>query len=451
VARSSQPRRRKRRSVEFRNSLRLGLLLVGLTGINVYVFFFRDDTSVKKLMQPSSTERRLVDEKQQAIANAALDQGGISGDADPDGHGRTVEGMIEANDTLGNVFAREGLGSASGAVLKALTRLFDPKTIKPGDKYTVSFDPEGELELFEYVPSPVVRYVITPKPDGTWEGRKEEKPLSVRTVQTGGAIESSLYESVQKAGESGALASLLVELFAWDINFYIDSHPGDHWKVVVEKQYLGDKFYKYGNILAAEYGGRVGTFRAFYWNPTPGRGSGRYYDDRGQAVTKTFLKSPLRFVRISSKFDRKRFHPILHRTKAHLGVDYAAPTGTPVWASASGKVVECAMKPGSGNTVVVSHGNGLATRYYHLSRFAAGMKVGRQVRQKEVIGYVGSTGLSTGPHLHFAVTQNGAFVDPTKMQVTREAPVADRAAFLAATRPRLEALKGMAISAVAKN
>jgi murein DD-endopeptidase MepM/ murein hydrolase activator NlpD len=232
------------------------------------------------------------------------------------------------------------------------------------------------------------------------------------------------------------------------VNFYVDTHPGDHWKVVVEKQFLGGKFYKYGNILAAEYGGRVGTFRAFYWDASPGR-PGRYYDEKGQAVTKSFLKTPLRFVRVSSKFDRKRFHPILHRVKAHLGVDYAAPVGTPVWASSTGKVVEARMKPGSGNTVVLSHGGGLQTKYYHLSRFAKGLTPGRAVRQKEVIGYVGTTGLSTGPHLHFTVLKNGAFVDPFKLQVSREAPVSDRSGYLSAIKPRLQTLN--ALPSIAKN
>jgi murein DD-endopeptidase MepM/ murein hydrolase activator NlpD len=210
--------------------------------------------------------------------------------------------------------------------------------------------------------------------------------------------------------------------------------------MVVEKHYLDGKFYRYGNILAAEYAGRTGTFRAFAWSSPSGHGPVHYFDDKGQAITKSFLKTPLRFVRVSSKFDRNRFHPVLHVTKAHLGVDYAAPTGTPVWASATGKVVECALKPGSGKTVVIEHGGGLATRYYHLSRFAPGMHAGRQVRQKEIIGYVGTTGLSTGPHLHFALTRNGVFVDPSKMQVVREAAVPDKAAFLTAIKPQLAAM-----------
>jgi murein DD-endopeptidase MepM/ murein hydrolase activator NlpD len=452
--------------VELRNSLRLGALLVVLTGINVYVFFFREDTSVKKLMQPASTGRLLVEEKKRVLAEgvpptpgkplvASPAAGGVTPSVptppgEPQVEGKTVEGTVGANDTLGEVLAREGLGSVSGNVVKALSRLIDPKSIRPGDRYAVSLDAEGTPEGFDYMPSPVVRYVVTARSDGSWVGRKEEKPLTVRTVEAGGLIESSLYESIHKAGESAALVALLVDIFAWDINFYIDTHPGDHWRVVVEKQFLGDKFYKYGNVLAAEYGGRAGTWRAFAYNPGGAPGPTRYYDERGQAIAKSFLKSPLRFVRVSSKFDLKRFHPILHRTKAHLGVDYAAPQGTPVWASAGGRIADFGNKGGSGNTVIISHGNGLVTLYFHLSRFAAGLKVGRQVHQKELIGYVGMTGLATGPHLHFSVTKNGAFVDPMKLQAVREASVPDRTAYLAAIKGRLQALKGPP-PAVAKN
>jgi len=203
-------------------------------------------------------------------------------------------------------------------------------------------------------------------------------------------------------------------------------------------------------VLAAEYGGRAGTFRAFYWAPR-GAATGKYYDEHGQAVSKSMLKTPLRFVHISSKFDRHRFHPILHVERAHLGIDYAAPAGTPVWASASGRVVEVGMKRGSGNTVVLAHANGLSTRYYHLSRYARGLHAGQLVKQKDVIGFVGATGLATGPHLHFSVTKNGAFVDPSKLQVGRDAPVADRAAFLEAIRPRLASLRSIQPAAMARN
>jgi murein DD-endopeptidase MepM/ murein hydrolase activator NlpD len=447
--------------VKLRNSVRLGVVLAALTAVNVYVFFFREDTAVRKVLQPSSTGKSMLDDKARAVEESIPESlvgrrktvgaparrpgdGGTASAAGGDPGGRVVEGKVGAADTLMTLLAREGFGAVSANVIKALTKVLDPKQIRAGDGYLLGFDAEGTPELFEYLPSPVLRYLVTPRPDvaGGWQASKEEKALEVRQAEAAGLIESSLYESVIKAGESSSLAGLLVDLFAWDINFYIDTQPGDHWKVVVEKQYLGGQFYKYGNVLAAEYGGKVGTFRAFRFDPT-GKGPGRYYDDKGQAITKSLLKCPLRFVRMSSKFDRNRLHPILHQIKAHLGVDYAAPVGTPVWASASGRVAEVGMRSGSGNTVVINHAGGLATRYYHLSKFARGLTAGKAVNQKEVIGYVGTTGLSTGPHLHFSVTRNGEFVDPTKIQVSREAPVSNRAAYFEAIQPRLAALKGL--------
>lgn len=462
------PRRRRRRSRSaLRGSWGLGALLVALTGVNVYFFFFRADAAMQKLMPPVSTSQTLGDSKKQISADAIppsllgasyKEKGkqklaGAPGSstsktgaqkADSDSEGNALEGQIGASETLSGVLARENFGSAAGNVIKVLSSLVDLKLMRAGERYEVVRDDEGTPVSFEYAPTPALRYLVTQRQDGTWQARKEEKPLETKIVQASGTVESSLYESVSKAGESGALVALLVDLLAWDVDFYTDTHPGDHWKVVVEKLYLDGQFYKYGSLLAAEYGGKAGTFRGFYWNPSGQRGRGKYYDEKGQALAKSMLKTPLRFVRISSKFDRRRMHPVLHREKAHLGIDYAAPTGTPVWATAAGKVFEVGMKKGAGNAVVINHGGGLQTRYYHLSRFAKGMRAGKAVEQKEVIGYVGSTGLSTGPHLHFAVFRNGTFVDPAKMTVMREAPVANRAAYLDAIRSRVAALRALA-------
>jgi murein DD-endopeptidase MepM/ murein hydrolase activator NlpD len=545
-------KRRKRRSAEIRNSLRLGVLLAGLVGINIYVFFFNRGTAPREVLKPASTIKSAEAQRTDllkasaevarrapalAIAPTSVSApasaahvrapvlGGVpvplgvpvpggsmprapapaagraflaharpvspaSGstmgattatvpipfvprpvveipfappeddlpaprtEGEGDGDSQSVEKKIGTADTLGQVLAREGFGAATAPVVSALSRLTDPKLIRGGQVYRVQLGDDGSPTLFEYRPSPILRYVVekgTGQGAQAWKARKLEQAVDTRTVETAGLVDSSLYESVQKTGESTVLVSMLVELFAWDVNFYVDTHPGDRWKVVVEKQFLGGQFYKYGRILAAEYGGRVGIFRAFYWKANGPRAVGRYYDEHGQAITKTMLKTPLRYVRISSKFDRKRFHPILHVEKAHLGIDYAAPVGTPVWASASGRVAECEMKRGSGNTVVIAHANGLSTRYYHLSRFARGLRAGQSVRQKDVIGFVGTTGLSTGPHLHFSVTKNGAFVDPSKLQVSRDPPVAERAAFAEAIRPRLAALKTLQPAALAKN
>jgi murein DD-endopeptidase MepM/ murein hydrolase activator NlpD len=540
------PRRRKRRSAELRNSLRLGVVLATLVGINVYVFFFNRGTAPRDVLNLQSTSKTIDGARHEllskdasrgrallasasapsavkptakgtpasvtnpsplgaaappapvrpaavepapgpaapvfrappaakpAIASPAAPQASATPRAPPhapfqvpwapppedDGESAVGgDGAIEhkfANAvTLSQVLAREGFGPAGGNVVAALSKLVDPKTIQVGQKYVVHLDETGAPDAFEYQPSIVLRYIVERQDDGTpngaWTARKSEQPVETKTIEAGGLVESSLYESVQKAGESTTLVSLLVELFAWDVNFYVDTHPGDHWKVVVEKQLLGGKFYKYGKLLAAEYGGKVGTFRAFWFAGRNGKLPGRYFDEHGLAISKTMLKTPLRYVRISSKFDRKRFHPILHVEKAHLGIDYAAPAGTPVWASASGRVVEAGMKRGSGNTVVLAHSNGISTRYYHLSRYARGLHVGQTVKQKDVIGFVGMTGLATGPHLHFSVTKNGAFVDPNKMQINRDAPVADRAGFQDVIRPRLVALRNIQPGAVARN
>jgi murein DD-endopeptidase MepM/ murein hydrolase activator NlpD len=465
VARSLVPRRKKRLSQQLRSSLGLGALLVVLTGVNVYYFFLRQDTSVQRLMRPVSTSRSLSDGKRDALveslppsllgaaytekdkkagkpalpepAHMGFDDGSLSGEFAP-------------NEALSTVLAREGFGGSAGAITAALSKLVDPRLIRAGDHYDVDRDEEGAPRSFEYVPTPVLRYVVRQQPDGTWQAEKEEKALAIKTTQAFGTVEYSLYDSISKAGESAALVALIVDMFAWDINFYTDTRPGDTWKVIIEKKYLGDQFYKYGRLLAAEYSGKNGVFRGFYWNPSGQHGQGKYYDDKAQALAKSMLKTPLRFVRISSKFDPKRFHPILHRIKAHLGTDYAAPIGTPVWAPTAGKVVQADFQKGSGNTIVINHGNGLVTKYYHLSRFAKGLKVGKQVAQKQTIGYVGTTGLSTGPHLHFSMVKNGKYVDPALQSSKRDPPAANRSAFLQAIKPRVAALKSMQ-PAVAKN
>lgn len=346
-------------------------------------------------------------------------------------------------DTLGSVLIKEGFAANTGLVTSLLAKHVDPKTIRAGELYSVDRDDEGTPILFEYRPSKILRYIVAQQDDGIWKVDKREKALTIKVENAAGKVESSLYESMGKVGESGALVSLLVDLFAWDINFYTDTHPGDQWKVIVEKQYLGDVFYKYGHVLAAEYSGKAGTFRGFYWNPTGAKGQGRYYDEKGLALAKSMLKTPLRFVRVSSKFDLKRFHPVHHTIRAHLGVDYAAPVGTPVWAPASGKVTMAEKKPGSGNTIVLSHAGGLQTKYYHLSRFAKGLRVGKSVQQKEVIGFVGNTGITTGPHLHFSVVKNGTFIDPSKLIVTRESPAPKRAQFLDEVRKQLAVMKAV--------
>ncbi|MDX2024186.1 MAG: peptidoglycan DD-metalloendopeptidase family protein [Deltaproteobacteria bacterium] len=451
VAASPIPAKRRRRPLASRGSTRLVLLLVGLTAVNVYVFYFRKgkpDVAVA----PTSLSQSLVDQKAERLADLShagelaatpgteRKEAAAGAIAAGDNQSRVIEGEFGKQDSLSTVLAREGFGDVALTVSAALAKIVDPKTIWPGHKYVLAFDESGQPERMEYRPSQVVTVVVSRQADGTWVASKHEKPVELRVENVVGRIDSSLYGSVQNAGESPALVAMLVDLFAWDINFYTDQHPGDHWKVVIEKRYLEGRFQGYGHVLAAEYGGKVGRFRAFRY--VEGKREG-YFDEKGQAIAKSFLKTPLRYVRVSSKFDLKRFHPVLHMTRAHLGIDYAAPTGTPVWAAANGKVVEASMKRGSGNTVVIRHESGYQSRYYHLSKFAKGVVAGARVQQKQVIGYVGTTGLSTGPHLHFGLTLNGGYVDPMKVKGMRDNPVGRPKAYREAIASEVRALDAL--------
>jgi len=447
VASSPTPEKRRRPALSARGSTRLIVLLAGLTAVNVFVFYFRGDPKVRTSMEPASLHRSIVDDKTHQIQSIAETAGGAqpvvpspSEPSEPDNQSRVIEGEFGKTDNLSSVLAREGFGDVALTVSAALAKVVDPKTIWPGHKYALSFDDAGLPERMEYRPTPIVTVVVLRQPDSTWVASKHEKPVEVRVQNVGGRIDSSLYGSVQNAGESPALVAMLVDLFAWDLNFYTDQHPGDHWKVVVEKRFLEGHFQGYGHVLAAEYGGKVGRFRAFRY--VEGKRDS-YFDEKGQAISKSFLKTPLRYVRVSSKFDLKRFHPVLHMTRAHLGIDYAAPTGTPIWAAANGTVVEAGMKRGSGNTIVLRHEGGYSSRYYHLSKFAKGLVAGRRVEQKQVIGFVGTTGLSTGAHLHFGLTLNGAYVDPMKVKGMRANPVGQPKAYREAIRPRLQALDSL--------
>ena len=473
----------------WQGTIRLALVFAALIGINVYIFYFRGGTSLRALLKrsgqhevptlippptaPSAKTARAAAGSPPAMSGTTGATGsGARGDGaevEVSDEGRVVTGTVGAADTLSVLLKRESVAMpTSGDIIAALTKVFDPRTVRAGHTYTLRFDGEDRLRAFEYRTTPATLFRVertggkaprgAPPPEAPavkegWKAAKETAPLEVKVVEVGGAIESSLYDAVRRSGENTALVAFFVDMFAWDVNFYVDTQAGDTFKVIVEKLYLGDTFYKYGRVLAAEYSGRVGTFRAFWYqspsDESANRGGG-YYTERGESIIKSLLKTPLKFVRISSSFDRHRFHPILHTERAHLGVDYAAPTGTPVWATAGGRVAFRGNKGGAGECVIVAHPGGMESIYMHLSRFARGLEVGQTIRQKQVLGYVGMTGLATGPHLHFSVKIGGHFVDPLRLKPAREAPVpaSQRAAFLVAVAPRIEALTRIEARAV---
>jgi murein DD-endopeptidase MepM/ murein hydrolase activator NlpD len=417
-----------------------------LVGINVYVFLIRpgnvhdlskalDETRIKGGGTDPSTpptpggEGKLPDPlaalEAKPAAHGADAAPPAAGDQDDGPNaGRAVQGKIKENDSLGKVLERERLSQADQKdVLHALKGVLDLRTIRPGQSYTIRFDDDGKLESFELRVSPVLLYRVERGADEKLVAKKSEAKTETRVIEVSGTVVTSLADAVKARGESKELVGTLVDLFAYDLNFYSDTHPGDRFGLVIEKIYLGNEFYRYGKVLAAEYLSREGTYTAF-WYQSPSAAEGAYYDEKGQNISKSFLKAPIKYARVSSGFNLHRMHPILHRVRAHQGTDFAAPVGTPVWAAASGTVVLAQKDGGAGNLVVLEHDNGLQTYYMHLSRYAKGLKAGQHVRQKQVIGYVGNSGLSTGPHLHFGVKQGGEWVDFQKMHISRGAPVA---------------------------
>lgn len=445
MSRKPQRRHRKppRTTSAARGTLRLGLVLLGLVAVNLYVFLWRGGTSIPDVME------------QAAVAGSKEGAGLTAGDAEepvegekgepprpadeaegsPDEAGRWVEGQVASGDSLDKILRREGLTpTEKDELLRAIEKHPEVKTIREGQTYRLRFDDAGRLMEFVFQVSQVSAVRALRGSDDRLTGQANNAATTIKEVELGGTIESSLYASIKASGEATQLVAFFVDVFAFDLNFYIDTHAGDSYRMVVEKEFLDGRFLRYGRVLAAEYRGRAGTFRAFYWK-RPKDKEGRYFDEKGQSIEKTFLKTPLKYSRISSGFNPRRMHPVLHVRRGHFGVDYAAPTGTPIWAAASGVVTFRGRKGGAGNCVIIKHDNGYSTTYMHMSKFRKGQSVGKRVRQKDVIGYVGMTGLATGPHLHFSVRKGGRYVDPLKIKMSRGVGVAkaDRGEFDAHT------------------
>ncbi|MBN2644052.1 MAG: peptidoglycan DD-metalloendopeptidase family protein [Desulfuromonadaceae bacterium] len=245
-------------------------------------------------------------------------------------------------------------------------------------------------------------------------------PYTVEVETIAATIDSSLFGSVAAIGESSELAARLMDIFAWDIDFIRDIREGDYFVALVEKRYRDGNLAGYGDLLAAEFSNQGRSYFAIYFNDGS---TSSYFDEQGKSLRKAFLKAPLSYTRISSGYTKRRFHPVLNKWKPHLAIDYAAPTGTPIRAVADGTITQKSYDKSNGNKIRIRHPNSYETTYIHMSKFAKGMKKGRHVSQGEVIGYVGMTGIATGPHLDFRVFKNGQPINPLKMESTPAAPV----------------------------
>lgn len=317
-----------------------------------------------------------------------------------------IEGSVKESGTLYESLVQKKIPIRwIDLIVSELKPYVDFNKIK-GGTYRFITDVGGELVRFLFEKSPTEVYEIEKGPQG-YVVQKKEVPLERYLVKVVGEIRSSLFEAMNAIGEEDQLTISFAEILAWEIDFYKDVREGDRFKVLVEKIYKGDEFIEYGTIHALEYRSGDKIFRGIRYHE-------EYYDDKGNSLRKAFLKVPLQFNRISSQFSRGRKHPILGGVRPHYGIDYAAPIGTPVWAVADGTVVSVGWCGGFGKQVVVRHRNGYKSYYSHLSRYGPGIRKGMRVTQKQIIGYVGSTGVSTGPHLDYRLTKDGRFRNPLK-------------------------------------
>jgi len=339
----------------------------------------------------------------------------------------TVDVIVGANDTLERIFRKLELSVTDLATLRALPdirrrldRLYPGETLKFGvrDKQLVSL----ERQL-----SPSETLQVRRDQSG-FDSEIIVNPLE-KNIRVGEAtIKNSLFQAAGEAGLSDSLAMKITNIFRWDIDFVLDIQPGDRFRVIYEELSQDGTPLGEGDILAVEFINQGTVYRALRFAPSGESTDAEeddfgYYTPDGRSLRKAFLRAPLEFTRVSSRFNLYRRHPVLNRMRAHRGVDYAAPTGTPVKAAGEGRIRFVGTKGGYGKVIEVQHANKVRTLYGHLSRFARGLRHGERVRQDEVIGYVGMTGLATGPHLHFEYLQNGVHRDPQKVPLPNDRPI----------------------------
>lgn len=340
-------------------------------------------------------------------------------------------GTVKYGDTLDKILSRENLSrELSLSVINAFHDVFDVRKILPQREYHVLRDSTGQFVGFEYLAEQGKKVIVSLDSTGNFCGDLDQIPLKTKRTQLKGYITSTLYESILSLGESPELIVAFSDVFQWDVDFFVDPRDGDEFRIIYEKVYLVDptkpdslgEFLRYGRILAGQYTLSGKNMTAIYFenkSKEPG-----FYDLDGKSFQKTFLKSPLNYRKITSRFSGARLHPVLKTVRAHYAVDYAAPTGTPVSAAANGTVIDKGYSSGLGNYIKIQHTKShFSTLYGHLSRFASGIAVGSYVNQRDVIGYVGQTGLATGPHLHYVMYENGRPINPLRVKNASGDPI----------------------------
>lgn len=349
--------------------------------------------------------------------------------------------QIKSGDNLSSIFKAEGFSPQD---VYRITQVRGKERIlsnlAPGQSLHFYHDDDNRLLELKYQLSDIEHYHYQLQADNRFEISHNVREYERNTQLARGTIEQSLFTAAQKSGLSDTLTMDLANIFGWDIDFALDIRSGDYFELMYEELYLDGKKVKDGNILAATFyndGRKVTALR--YQDE---HGNVDYFTPAGKSMRKEFLRSPVNFARISSRFNLRRKHPVLHKIRAHKGVDYAASRGTPIKSTGDGKVIWAGRKGGYGKVIIIQHGQKYSTLYAHLNGYARGIRSGRKVKQGQTIGYVGSTGLATGPHLHYEFRVNGVHKNPLTVKLPRVEPIAEhqKANFLAAIEGPLRKL-----------
>ena len=377
-----------------------GKILTSLTvclslwmGVVVAVLLYNGSLNDRAIATPISSETNLEEIKQSPVSHSM------------------ISGEIKKGDSFDLAMKRLDISDAVRLdIINGFSQKLDFKMLQPGDRFSILFDENNVVTHATYESGLLNTHILQRNEDGDYLASRQPVQLQYKLERLSGVIESSLYTAFLELGEEPKLIHAYADIFASKIDFNTETRDGDRFELLVEKYYKDDVFVGYGKILVASYQQRENEYVGYYYSSpkTPGG----YFNKNGEALGTWFIRSPIPFGRVTSNFTMKRKHPVDGVVRPHLGVDLAAPSGTPVMATAEGKIEYLGLKGGFGKTIILRHHGGYKTYYGHLSGYKKGLKVGSSVQQKDIIAYVGSTGISTGPHLDYRIQYNGVFKNP---------------------------------------
>ncbi len=399
------------------NKARLALALAGV-GATLLVVMLASQPKQEMPLEPEpevSSTPPLSKAQQGSVTTAAKANNGATRASEPT---RLVVRVCKG-DTISGILERYLTPSQIVELEQVCQPVFSLSGIRPGHPYTLMVESD-HLTGFEYEIDDAHKLVVSQDQNG-FSAVTKDIVYTIKPEVVAGSIESSLSHALNKLGHGQGLAVMMEDILGWDVDFGRDIREGDTFRILVEKRFRQGKPAGYDHILAIDFRNRTKTIRAFRFTDSKGRTS--YFDATGHSMRKAFLKAPLSFTRISSGYTNRRFHPILKRWRPHHGIDYAAPRGTPIRTIGDGVVVARAYDKAAGRYVKIRHPRGYETVYNHMSRYAKALSKGTQVKQGQIIGYVGATGYATGPHLDFRVKKHGAYINPLRMQSPPTNPV----------------------------